>query len=137
MRTLRFDVAGIPKPKGSLKHVGRGRLVEQVDNKAWKRAVLLSAATFRDMDGWETATGPVTVTLNFTIPRLKSAKKRRAPITRSSGDIDKLTRLVFDCLTDAKIIGDDSQVVSLYATKAYGDQPGVTVYLHRAEPVSE
>lgn len=133
MSTLRFDVDGIPKPKGSLKHVGHGRLVEQVDNKAWKRAVTISAATFRDMDGWETATGPISVRLIFTIPRVASARKRPWPITRSSGDVDKLSRLVLDALTDAQIMGDDSQVVQLIAGKQYGDTPGATIIVQVIE----
>lgn len=130
MRTLRFDVDGIPKPKGSLKHVGRGRLVEQVDNKAWKRSVLLSAATFRDMDGWDVSNGPVSVIIDFVIPKVKSAKDRVWPTKRSSGDVDKLARLVLDCLADAKVIGDDSQVVRLHVTKEYGEFPGATISVH-------
>lgn len=130
MTTIRFDVDGIPKPKGSLKHVGHGRLVEQVDNKAWKRAVTISAAVVRDQDGWETAVGPVSAILDFVIPRVPSAKNRLWPTKRSSGDVDKLARLVLDCLTEAKIIGDDSQVVRMTATKEYGACPGVTVTVH-------
>jgi crossover junction endodeoxyribonuclease RusA len=121
-------VHGTPKPKGSLRHVGRGRLIEQVNNGAWKTAVTLAAAQERDLHGWETLEGvPLEVWLVFYIPPVASAPKRVAPITRSSGDLDKLTRLVLDCLTEAHIIDDDSLVTRLRVTKVYGDEPGASI----------
>lgn len=50
-------------------------------------------------------------------------------------DLDKLTRAVFDALTDAHIWHDDAQVVGLVATKRYAppDKPlGVRIAIHPA-----
>jgi Holliday junction resolvase RusA-like endonuclease len=117
---LTVTVPGAPKPKGSLRHIGHGRLIEQVaGSKQWREAIVLAAAQERDLRGWQTLVGvPVTVLVRCVVPRPKSVR-RASPITRSSGDVDKLARNILDALTDARIIGDDSQVTDLRITKEY------------------
>jgi Holliday junction resolvase RusA-like endonuclease len=50
---------------------------------------------------------------------------------RSVGDIDKLCRAVLDALQPSKtepgVMDDDSLVVTLSASKVYGEEAGVTV----------
>lgn len=61
----------------------------------------------------------------FTFDRPKSAPKSRRvwPVTRSSGDLDKLCRAVFDALVDAGVMRDDSQVVRLTTSKVHVGDP--------------
>ena len=127
MTTLTIHVPGKPAPKGSLRHVGHGRLVEQVKgSKPWREAIVLAAAQERDRWGWQTATGAVGVEIETTFERPKTSRHER-PITRSSGDVDKLARNVLDALVDAHIIRDDSQVVAMCITKTHGQTAGATI----------
>lgn len=129
---IEFTVYGIPKPKGSLKHIGHGRMKEQLEGSpVWREAVKQAAinarivgrigasAVFRP-----TMEGPIAAEISVTVPKPKSAPKRRRtwPITRSSGDIDKIARNCLDALTDAGLIGDDSQVVDLHIAKCYPNE---------------
>ena len=61
--------------------------------------------------------GPVSVKVAFTLPKPKSARKGAVPSKKP--DLDKLVRSTFDALTDAGVWRDDSQVVSLQASKVY------------------
>jgi len=63
---------------------------------------------------------PVTVKLTFRFEKPKSSKSKY-PVTRSSGDIDKLIRAVLDAFTQAKVYDDDSQVVYVISDKIYVD----------------
>jgi Holliday junction resolvase RusA-like endonuclease len=127
---LRFVVWGVPKPKGSLRHVGNGRLKEQLEGSApWREAVKyagLEAVRGREGTGtpFATLSGPIEVDVVFTFPRPQSAPKRRRiwPVTRRSGDLDKLQRNVLDAIVDAGLIEDDSQVVRLVGEKTYPDE---------------
>jgi crossover junction endodeoxyribonuclease RusA len=123
---LRFVVYGGPKTKGSLKHVGRGILVEDhKSSKPWREAVkwaALEAIAAREGTGEPFAmlSGPVEVLVVFSFPRPKNAGPRvTRPATRSSGDVDKLLRNVFDALGDAYVFADDSQVARVVANKAF------------------
>ena len=128
MITIHIAAVGVPKPKGSMKHVGRGRMVEQVKgSKEWRQMVALAARSARK--GAAPLAGPIVVVHEFVVPRPKTVKAEY-PITRSSGDLDKLIRNIFDGLTDAGVWGDDSQVVSSQETKRFavpGEEPGVVV----------
>lgn len=119
MSQLTITVPGTAKPKGSLRHVGHGRLIEQVKgSKAWREAVVVAAAQARDLAGWECLTGSVLVDVQVSVPRPKTVR-RDEPTTRSSGDVDKHARNILDALVDAGIVGDDSQVTELRITKEY------------------
>ncbi|MGN8690173.1 RusA family crossover junction endodeoxyribonuclease [Atopobiaceae bacterium HCP3S3_F7] len=120
-------VYGDPQTKGSLKCVGRhGRhqLIEddKTGKKKWWRARVAAAArAIAQRSG--TLTGPIGVRCILTIARPKSARLDADPITRSSGDIDKLSRMILDALTDAGLWTDDSQCVDLRARKLYVGHP--------------
>jgi Holliday junction resolvase RusA-like endonuclease len=132
-----ITVYGSPKPKGSLRHVGHGRMVEQLaGSKPWREAVKWAAVEANV----GTVTGPVLVDVVVTVTKPHSAPKRRRtwPITRSSGDVDKHLRNVLDALVDAAVLPDDSQVITATITKAYPgeeagalDQPGARIAVHR------
>lgn len=124
---IEFEVVGVPRPKGSLRHVGRGRLVEQTDVKKWMKEVRDQAPRLPAL------VGPVEAVLAFTFERPRSAKNRLYPYVRSTGDLDKLVRGVLDAIQPYELwpglIMDDSQVVRITASKDYGDTPGVSVTL--------
>lgn len=136
MTAVDFWVPGVPQPKGSLRHVGGGRLIESAKGLAdWRRAIADAAWTYRlELEPW---TGPVSVTLDFYLPRPQShykANDRTRPLKETAPsrpskkpDADKLARAVLDSL-DA-LYRDDAQVVDLVSRKHFADSriPGCRV----------
>lgn len=134
-------VPGDPRPKGSMvcRVSARHPLREQVDNKAWRRRVVLGGAKL-PIRG---LTGPIGISVTFTIPRPPSHYRtgRNAHLLRhaaptwpdghGTGDVDKLTRLVFDALQDAGVLSNDAQVVNAAVWKCYPDTPGCPDRLER------
>jgi len=111
-------------PQGSKRHVGNGVMIEQSKRVRPYRKALTAAA--KAAKGYLPALeGPVHVQATFIFERPKSHKKGSFPVTRSTGDIDKLLRSTFDALTDAGVWGDDSQVTSVSASKLYGESDQV------------
>jgi crossover junction endodeoxyribonuclease RusA len=73
--------------------------------------------------GCKPIAGPISVTMNFRIKRPKSVKREYPTVPL---DLDKLVRSVGDALTGIAY-EDDSQIISLFATKRYSDHPGVDI----------
>lgn len=93
-------------------------------HKAWRIAV--KEAALAAVDGLpRIEDAPVHINVVFCFDKPKSAPKRRRtwPITRSSGDVDKLQRAALDALTDAGVFRDDAQVVRIVADKVFTDDP--------------
>lgn len=136
---MMIRVYGDPATKGSMRCIGarggRGAHTLIPDNKpaaiTWHR--LIMAAGKKALEKYEPLTGPLAVDLTFTFARPASIKptSRPWPITRSSGDVDKLARAVLDGLDDAGLYGDDSQIVMATAAKTYPDTPGAVDRLDR------
>jgi len=76
--------------------------------------------------------GPVSIHLEFLLPKPKSAPKRRRTYATKRPDLDKLARAILDSVTHI-LIEDDAQVVEITATKDYG-QPGVRVTITEIAP---
>lgn len=123
---LTFAVGHKPASKGSLKVASRRgqplRLTEDGKwSKAFREAVGYAARhALAGRQGYPLG-GPVEVHIVFAFEQPASYAKRRRhwPVSRKAGDLDKLTRNVFDALTDAGVVGDDSQVCRLIADKDY------------------
>ena len=118
-----IEVEGTPIPKGSLRHVGRGRLIEQTNVKPWMNTI--RTVVYEETHGY-LIDSPVSVDIEFLFSRPISAKNRMYPHMRSVGDLDKLCRAVLDGLQPTKdqvfgILADDSLVVDLNARKRYTD----------------
>lgn len=130
---MRIEVAGIPAPQGSKRHVGGGRMVEVSRAVGpWREAI--RAETQRAVIG--TIDRPVSVSVMFRLPRPKSTPARTAfPAKRP--DLDKLVRAVLDGLVAGGAIADDSQVVVLRAAKTFSGRqpPGCTIDLSMMEAV--
>lgn len=132
---IAYTVTGNPAPQGSKRHVGNGRLIEASKRlKPWRDEVI--KATEKMAETIDTLEGPLYIRLEFRIPRPKTVK-RDYPITRSSGDIDKLVRGVLDGIDIGGLIGDDSQVIDVRASKRYSVDPGVTIYIDRIGDTNE
>jgi crossover junction endodeoxyribonuclease RusA len=129
-----FSVVGAPAAQGSKKHVGRGIMIESSKKvKPWREAVVWAAREYGMAMG-----GAVHVNLTFTLPKPKSAPKRRVTLPDRKPDIDKLCRSTLDALVTAGCIEDDARVVSLSASKVYPnegqdalDVPGAVIEIRR------
>lgn len=148
LRRVSFTVAGLPAPQGSKRafanrHTGRIVVQEMSGQKLkdWRSDV--RAEAFRVMLGMAPGearvplTGPLGVSLAFTLPKPKSAPKGRRTWPDKRPDIDKLVRSTLDGLT-GPVFADDAQVIELQAWKYYaGDgafplpHPGVVVTVYQ------
>ncbi|MFJ9799899.1 RusA family crossover junction endodeoxyribonuclease [Streptomyces sp. NPDC101145] len=158
-RQLRLTIVvhGRPAPQGSKRYAGHRRnaasgrisavLVEQSKRvKPWR--ALVTAATTQALTADPASLvpaytspldGPLEAEIVFTVRKPASAPKRRRtwPITRDSGDIDKLLRSTFDGIADAAAVVDDSRIIRVTATKTFPgehpealDRPGAVIRLY-------
>jgi crossover junction endodeoxyribonuclease RusA len=113
---IEITVYGQPAAQGSKRHVGHGVMVEMSKKVApWRQDV--KAAAEKEMTGRPALAGPLHLSVCFTLPKPKSAPKRRQwPATRP--DLDKLVRSTLDGLT-GPLFADDALVVRLDAMKVY------------------
>ena len=130
---LAFTARGVPIPKGSMKHIGNGRMVDQTKTKPWMKAVRQASMLEAAIKGVGTIEVPVSVFIEFYFPRPLAAKNRLYPHKRSVGDIDKLSRAVLDALqptkTEPGVLADDSLVVDLSAHKRYTESEMTGAYI--------
>lgn len=118
-----LSVPGLPAPKGSMKCVGgRGRHQLIEDNprtKPWREHVAQQARrTLTDHGRTFPKGAAVRAIVTFTVPRPKSNHDPH-PVTRGTGDVDKLLRLILDALQDAGVLHDDSAVIDVRTRKGY------------------
>lgn len=135
---LSVFIPGTPVPQGSKRWLPNGGMIEANKGlRPWRATVAsyLLAATHGDES--MPLDGPVTVSMLFVFTRPKAhyGTGRNAGMLKPNApqrmmrtpDIDKLVRAIADGITDAGVWRDDSQMTDLYATKRYGEKPGVTV----------
>lgn len=137
---MMIKVFGVPAAKGSMKCVGAGRggqhhqLVEVNAKKIkpWRDLVTQAGRRALTKNGGP-FTGALIIEATFTVPRpaTVSLSKRPYPTTRSSGDVDKMMRLVLDALDDAGLYDDDAAVIGAPPWKTYPDSPGIADRLDR------
>lgn len=153
-------VSGVPKPKGSMKCIGRRGKVAHVlteddssgDRKLWRTAVATIADQARQRRTLDYA---VRVHVTFYIPRPANhyGTGRNAAVVKDSapafptaktiGDTDKMQRNVGDALVDGHVLTDDSLIVDWFASKRWaaersnvvgvGGQPGALIRIYRAQ----
>jgi crossover junction endodeoxyribonuclease RusA len=137
---LDIFVPGKPAPQGSAKgFVNRktGGVIIVKDNdktqKTWRGDIREQAITA--WAGRDALDCPVRLLITFVMPRPKSLPKTRpTPYAVKRPDLDKLTRAICDALTSANIYTDDSQIVSLYASKRIaeiGEASGCNISVQR------
>ena len=123
-----------------MRHVGKGRMVEQLEGSPdWRQAVVTAAydaiREVQEMGAVRAGypfTGPVDIRISLFFKKPASAPKTREvlPSTRSTGDSDKHARNIFDALQDAGVIKDDAQAVDHRVSKRYcrpGQIPGAQI----------
>lgn len=130
---LVIQAKGQPIPKGSMKHIGNGRMVDQTKVKPWMKTIREAAMLEAALQGVGMIDVPVSVFIEFYFARPLSAKNRLYPHKRSVGDIDKLSRAVLDALqptkTEPGVLADDALVVALSAHKRYTESDYVGAYI--------
>lgn len=111
-----ITVYGQPAPQGSKRFVGvakstgRGILVESSKRvKPWRQDVKAAAQLARN--GAAALDGPLIARMVFTLPKPKSAPKRRRTWADRKPDLSKLIRSTEDALTDAGVLADDARIV--------------------------
>lgn len=109
-------VFGSPAPQGSKRFVGlakttgRGIMVESSKKvKPWRQDV--KAEALRVRDGAAPIDAPVRLRMVFTMPKPKSAPKRRRTWPDRKPDLSKLARSTEDALVEAGVIADDARIV--------------------------
>jgi crossover junction endodeoxyribonuclease RusA len=129
-----FYIVGIPKPQGSMRHVGHGRIIHSSPKLLPWRDHVMAHIMAKQPDPYD---GPVSVRIGIFLTTPKKPK-HPLPISRSAGDIDKHARTILDALQLSGIIADDAQVVDLKVSKRYAeDISGVTISIRSLnEPAS-
>lgn len=130
MRSIVFDVDGVPVPQGSKVCMCRGgRPTMFESNKAWGKWRTIVAQAARKQTVTWTKGSPLLVEMIFSFPY--DGTNTTAEWKVSKPDIDKLIRAVLDGITFDKqgrgVLHDDSQVVRLVVDKVYGPVPGVRI----------
>lgn len=146
---INLVVWGLPAPQGSKRHVGGGRMIESSKAVGPWRAAVTKAAQDRlnelDHDRPLFPRGtPVHLMIKFHFARPKShfGTGRNAEVLKPSAptfptgipDLSKLIRSTEDALTEAAVWHDDSQVVSLTASKHYGQAAHAVITIKERKP---
>jgi len=143
---ISFIALGTPAPQGSKRYLGtskrkgKGILVESSAKvKPWREAVKWAAYEARR--GAPPLDAPLVVRMVFTLPKPKSAPKKRNTYPDRTPDLSKLARSTEDAMKDSGLIADDARIVE-YArlAKVYPnedpealDVPGVRVMVWRKQ----
>ncbi len=125
---LRVWVPGVPAAQGSKRAIGRRRngstiLIESSTRLRPWRDRLRDALTLAH-GGRPPFEGPVELELTFMLPRLPSYRRTGTVLATKKPDLDKLLRAVGDALTDARVLGDDSQITTLSNVRKRVCEPG-------------
>lgn len=131
-----FELQHRPAPQGSYKPIALKNQAGQYTGKTAFKASSAGLKAYRSSMAWVVRGGcrglildePVAVVARWVFPRPKRPKAtcadesgRMWPATRSTGDVDKLTRAVLDALHIGGAIEDDSQVVGVDALMSYAE----------------
>lgn len=138
VEVLAFDVLGRPAPQGSKRPVRLGARIGMVESskrlKPYRDSVAGAAREALDQHSDPSVfyDAPVSLVVSFLFARPKSHLRTAAafagepsgraparPVSRQTGDVEKLVRAVNDALVAAGVMRDDSQVVQLCACKRY------------------
>lgn len=130
---LEICVYGTPRPKGSMKPIpnrktGGTILIDANKHvKPWQKKVEESAHIVMAKNQMKMTQNPVSLKIDFCLPRPKSISLEKRPYPIVPPDLDKLQRAVLDGLTGI-LYHDDGQVVRIDAEKRYvkrGDERAV------------
>jgi Holliday junction resolvase RusA-like endonuclease len=119
-----YTILGIPRPQGRPRFFRKGNFVGTYDPKESRQykenvSAQLVAQSPAILDG------PVTIKLDFFLPRPKSLPKKVVHHVKKP-DVDNLIKGVFDACKGI-LWHDDTQVVDMTCAKFYGDPPKVII----------
>lgn len=109
-------------------HFFKRKTVQQAENSLW--ALLHPHAPAQPLDG------PLCLVLRFYWPWRKSERKSRIkafsvyPI-ETRPDVENVAKGLIDVMTTLRFWNDDAQLSSLSISKAWSDQPGISLCLAR------
>lgn len=131
-------VPGEPKAQGSMRHVGKGRMIHEPKMIDWRNWVIesLQAWVGTHFGAWEPLDEPVEVHAKFYLPRPANPRLEHAA---TSLDLDKLQRCIGDALEKAGVLKNDSRIVRwnnpekdwTHEFPGDGNIPGVRLKLRR------
>ncbi len=133
MATITLWVGGIPRPGGSKRHVGGGRMIDAGKHTAsWRNMVAtVAVAQYKG----PILRGPLRVVMVFDMPRPKGHFRKDGTVKPSAPryhtikpDATKLARAAEDALTGI-VWADDAQIVHQENYKVYicDGKPGVSI----------
>ncbi len=110
----------IPRPQGSMRHVGGGRLIYADTLIAWRERMRVEMTRALPR-GWITLNGPVHLDCVFAFNRPDKTPKYMSefPYKGVGSDLDKLVRAVGDSLESARVVTNDSRIASISAVKGF------------------
>ena len=137
---IRFEVPMIPAAKGRPRFARVGKFVRTFTPEKTETAERNLIALAAPHAPAEPMRGPITFIAEFKFPIPKGWPRWKREVARSRGiglgsyhhvsrpDLDNLLKLVLDALTSTgRWWLDDSQIVSVWATKRYSESPGTRV----------
>ena len=131
MDEFSFVAYGEPVGQGSMRHIGGGRIIASNDKalKLWRATIAAAVNEKRREVGKWTFTGAVGLEVRFFVSRKKSHAKLDLPV--KPYDLDKQLRAVNDGISiDCDLVENDSQVVRIDASKAFGDEPRAEIRVY-------
>lgn len=121
-----FFIPGHPRPQGSKRHVGNGRMIESSKHlKPWRDKCI---QVMRLQNKRAPIDAPVKVVAEFVMPR----PKRIVNPYPYQGDLDKLQRCMGDAMEQSGVLTNDSRIIHWIATKRYAkpdEQPGAHIHI--------
>lgn len=134
---IEFEVEGIPQVQGNHR-VSRSGYTYDTNKKLapWRRRVALVARQAMNRHRLDPIEGPVSLTIEYALPRTKAMKTDPPPPMVQRPDSTKLTRAIEDALSGI-VYADDSQITDhrTHKRRAFlGEQPHARV---RIEPATQ
>lgn len=112
---MEIEVRWLPAQQGSLKHIGRGRLIHTNKDEIedWRSAVRNRVDDYRERHPGHGLPyeGAVVMRLVVSLRRPPSVSRRKRPYPSVAPDVDKLMRAVGDALQKCGVVIDDAQIV--------------------------
>lgn len=146
---ISFFAQGIPKgqprPRAFARNIGgqwTARVYDAGTAEGWKSCI--ADAARKGNIPIRPLTGPIKLSLLFTMPRLASHFKRTGEVKPGAPfwhvvryDLDNLDKAVLDALTVLGFWKDDSQIAELESSKVYGDVPGCRIVIQELDDLKE
>ena len=126
---ITIHIPGTPVPKGRARGVmtkhGRPLFYTPQKTRSWERMAAQVAKIA--MRGQKPLTGPLEASVEAIFPYPATWGKNKKLLSYPSKiDLDNIFKAASDAMNKI-VYTDDAQIVRLTASKAYGDEPGVTI----------